>query len=210
MFVDFYTNPQNKLSHVTPPPPLKTPVEYNPSPIVLTYRHHGGSLSVQLCTVNGTFRWRSYEQSWIHFGWLVSCFLVSGRAEILQPDNDRYANAYLVFFALLVCAVKTSLIGFYFRFLSGPLVENIKDVYSLQQLKQLMADLDRNPQQFPTLGIVYAFLTSFDIDNDLKRIIASRWWVQFCCVFHFSAQIKQLGFWFHRGRLNKYTFSKFK
>ena len=73
------------------------------------------------------------------------------------------------------CAVKTSLIGFYFRFLYGPSVENIKDVYSLQQLKQLMADLDSNPQQFPTLGIVYAFLTSFDIDYDFKRIIASRW-----------------------------------
>lgn len=45
----------------------------------------------------------------------------------------------------------------------------------MQQLKQLMADLDSNPQQFPTLGIIYAFLTSFDIDNDFKQIIASRW-----------------------------------
>jgi len=78
-------------------------------------------------------------------------------------------------FILPVCAVKTSLIGFSFHFLSGPLVENIKDVYSIQQLKQLMAHLDSNPQQFPTLGIFYGFLTSFDIDNDLKRIIASRW-----------------------------------
>ena len=124
--------------------------------------------------------------------WMVSSMLpcTAGRSEILQPDNDRYATRTWSFFALLVCAVKTSLTGFSFLFLSGPLVENVKDVYSLQQLKQLMADLDSNPQQFPTLGIVYAFLTSFDIDNDLKRIIASRWWVQFCCVFHFSAQIK--------------------
>ncbi|KAL9957257.1 hypothetical protein ACROYT_G038871 [Oculina patagonica] len=53
-------------------------------------------------------------------------------------------------------------------------VENIKDVYSIQQLKQLMAELDTNPQQFPTLGIVYAFLTSFDIDSDVKQIITSR------------------------------------
>lgn len=63
----------------------------------------------------------------------------------------------------------------YFGFSFGPLVENIKDVYSIQQLKQLMEGMGSNPQQFPTLGIVYAFLTSFDIDSDFKPIIASRW-----------------------------------
>ncbi|XP_068673464.1 meiosis-specific with OB domain-containing protein-like [Montipora capricornis] len=51
---------------------------------------------------------------------------------------------------------------------------NIKDIYSMQQLKQLMTDLDANNQQFPTLGILYAFVTSFDIDRENKPMIASR------------------------------------
>ena len=54
-------------------------------------------------------------------------------------------------------------------------MENIKDVYNIQQLKQLMADLDNNTQQFPTLGILYAFVTSFDIDREDKPMVASRW-----------------------------------
>ena len=57
-------------------------------------------------------------------------------------------------------------------------VENVKDVYSVQQLKQLMAELENTSQQIPTFGIVYACLTSFDIDSDVKQVIASRWLVQ--------------------------------
>ena len=52
----------------------------------------------------------------------------------------------------------------------------------MQQLKQLMTDLDANNQQFPTLGILYAFVTSFDIDRENKPMIASRWLVRFLTV----------------------------
>ena len=41
-----------------------------------------------------------------------------------------------------------------------------------------MAELDNSTQQIPTFGIVYACLTSFDIDSDVKQVIASRWLVQ--------------------------------
>lgn len=62
--------------------------------------------------------------------------------------------------------------------LEGLNLENVKDVYSIQQLKQLMAELENTSQQIPTFGIVYACLTSFDIDSDVKQVIASRWLVQ--------------------------------
>lgn len=58
--------------------------------------------------------------------------------------------------------------------LEGLNLENVKDVYSVQQLKQLMAELENTSQQIPTFGIVYACLTSFDIDSDVKQVIASR------------------------------------
>lgn len=41
-----------------------------------------------------------------------------------------------------------------------------------------MAELDNSTQQIPTFGIAYACLTSFDIDSDVKQVIASRWLVQ--------------------------------
>lgn len=108
------------------------------------------------------------------------------------------------FTSLVYVSTKTfSIWLLYFGFSFGPLVENIKDVYSIQQLKQLMEDPGSNPQQFPTLGIVYAFLTSFDIDSDFKPMIASRWWVQFS---YFSVQIKLFGFRFSRGQENWYNF----
>lgn len=111
------------------------------------------------------------------------------------------------FTSLVYVSAKTFCIWLlYFGFSFGPLVENIKDVYSIQQLKQLMEDPGSNPQQFPTLGIVYAFLTSFDIDSDFKPIIASRWWVQFTYFSFFSVQIKLLGFRFSRGQENWYNF----
>lgn len=51
----------------------------------------------------------------------------------------------------------------------------IRDVYNIQQLKQLMTEMDSNTQQVPTLGIVFAFVTSFDIDREDKPMVASRW-----------------------------------
>lgn len=56
-------------------------------------------------------------------------------------------------------------------------VGNVTEVYNVQQLKQLMSEADNSLQQSPTLGIVYAFVTSFDIDRDGKPIVISRWWV---------------------------------
>ena len=56
-------------------------------------------------------------------------------------------------------------------------VENVTEVYNVQQLKQLMSEAENSLQPSPTMGIVYAFVTSFDIDRDEKPIVTSRWWV---------------------------------
>ncbi|XP_067044393.1 meiosis-specific with OB domain-containing protein-like [Acropora muricata] len=53
-------------------------------------------------------------------------------------------------------------------------LNSITDVYNIQQLKKLMKDPDVSTQQLPTFGILYAFVTSFDIDRDNRPIIASR------------------------------------
>lgn len=56
-------------------------------------------------------------------------------------------------------------------------VENVAEVYNVQQFKQLMSEAENSLQPSPTIGIVYAFVTSFDIDRDEKPIVTSRWWV---------------------------------
>ncbi|KAM7432715.1 hypothetical protein ABFA07_016895 [Porites harrisoni] len=53
-------------------------------------------------------------------------------------------------------------------------LENVTEVHNVQQLKQLMSEAENSLQPSPIMGIVYAFVTSFDIDRDEKPIVTSR------------------------------------
>lgn len=65
-------------------------------------------------------------------------------------------------------------------------VENVTEVYNVQQLKQLTSEAENSLQSSPTMGIVYAFVTSFDIDRDEKPIVTSRWWVGLKSSVHYG------------------------
>ena len=55
-------------------------------------------------------------------------------------------------------------------------VENITEAYTIQQLKRKMSESSGAPFQADS-GILYAFVTSFDIDANNDQVVTFRWLV---------------------------------
>lgn len=55
------------------------------------------------------------------------------------------------------------------------LVNSIHDVFTVKQVKELLAKADDTSVQQECMGILYGFLTQFDLDNGMASFIVTRW-----------------------------------
>lgn len=70
------------------------------------------------------------------------------------------------------------------------LVSEITDIFTVKQLKESMSSMTSTVQY----GIVYGFISWFDIDSEHKNLIRLRWYVVFFFIFVLiqSSQVKFL------------------
>lgn len=52
-------------------------------------------------------------------------------------------------------------------------VETIVDVYTVKQLKEKALQSDGKPE--PVFGIIYGYISMLDIDDNVSKVIRSRW-----------------------------------
>lgn len=63
------------------------------------------------------------------------------------------------------------------------LVNSINEVFTVQQVKMKQVALSRDSSTVPHYGVMFAVLTTFDIDGDVTPLVQTLWFVSsFACM----------------------------
>lgn len=60
-------------------------------------------------------------------------------------------------------------------------VETVVDVYTVEQLKEKALQSDGKLE--PLHGIIYGYISTLDIDENVSKVLRNRWWATACLEF---------------------------